>query len=172
MTINRKILNLLFAERPVNVRSTCHGFDHWMRVATNGYTLTLFETRADPVVVELFAFIHDCMRLNEDADLNHGSRAAGFVKQHWEQIPATQEQKMVLCKAVAGHTHATKTPRDPTLSVCWDADRLDLTRLGIVVDPDQLFTGAGKAMAVGELDSVVSGEAAVAYMEKISVSAG
>jgi uncharacterized protein len=34
-----------------------------------------------------------------------------------------------------------------TVQTCWDADRLDLGRVGIKPDPKRLFTEEGKKMA-------------------------
>jgi uncharacterized protein len=36
------------------------------------------------------------------------------------------------------------TSEVPTIGVCWDADRLDLTRVGIMPDPEFFSTAAGK----------------------------
>jgi uncharacterized protein len=44
------------------------------------------------------------------------------------------------------HTHG-KLSSDPTVGACWDADRLDLTRVGIVPDPARMSTEAGKRLA-------------------------
>jgi uncharacterized protein len=35
---------------------------------------------------------------------------------------------------------------DPTLGAAWDADRLDLPRVGVAPDPARLSTAAGRAM--------------------------
>jgi hypothetical protein len=32
---------------------------------------------------------------------------------------------------------------------CWDADRLDLARVGVIVDPSYLSTARGKQLAYG-----------------------
>ena len=40
-----------------------------------------------------------------------------------------------------------KAGEDPTLAVCWDSDRLDIDRVGLVVDPMYLFTGMGRELA-------------------------
>ena len=38
---------------------------------------------------------------------------------------------------------------DPTIGTCWDADRLDLGRVGIVPDEQYMSTAEGKRLAKG-----------------------
>ena len=38
------------------------------------------------------------------------------------------------------------TEADPTVQACWDADRLDLFRVGIRPRPDRLCTDAGRGL--------------------------
>ena len=45
----------------------------------------------------------------------------------------------LLHRACAGHTHEHTHP-DVTIQTCWDADRLDLGRVGIMPEPDFLCT--------------------------------
>jgi uncharacterized protein len=49
----------------------------------------------------------------------------------------------LLHRACAGHTHE-QTHTDITIQTCWDADRLDLGRVGITPDPKYLCTEAAK----------------------------
>ncbi|MCU0605178.1 MAG: hypothetical protein MUC33_21255 [Desulfobacterales bacterium] len=48
--------------------------------------------------------------------------------------------------AIFDHT-AGLISTDPTVGACWDADRLDIGRVGFVPDPAYFSTAAGKAMA-------------------------
>jgi uncharacterized protein len=41
-----------------------------------------------------------------------------------------------------------RTEADNTIQTCWDADRLDLGRVGIVPDPSRLCTAAAKEPAI------------------------
>ena len=120
-----------------------HGVSHWSRVRLNGLRLAA-HTGADPVVVELFAFLHDACRDDEGADPGHGKRAALFVDALPRgELPATDAQLDLLKVACTGHAHQP-THGDPTVATCWDADRLDLWRLGITPDPDRLCTAAAR----------------------------
>jgi uncharacterized protein len=56
-----------------------HGAPHWARVRENGLRLAPL-TGANPKVVELFAFLHDSRRGNNDDDPGHGPRAALFAE--------------------------------------------------------------------------------------------
>src|SRR5439155_4023853 len=55
-----------------------HGIAHWARVYENGLRLA-GETGANVGVVSLFAVLHDCRRVNEHTDPDHGPRAAEFA---------------------------------------------------------------------------------------------
>jgi uncharacterized protein len=48
-----------------------------------------------------------------------------------------------LHRACAGHTHERTHP-DVTVQTCWDADRLDLGRVGTTPDPNWLCTEVAK----------------------------
>src|SRR5271157_5370311 len=49
----------------------------------------------------------------------------------------------LLHRACAGHTHERTHP-NVTIQTCWDADRLDLGRVGITPHPSLLCTDAAK----------------------------
>ena len=126
-----------------------HGFDHWMRVLHNGRLLAAAE-RANLKVVELFCLLHDTQRLNEDDDPLHGHRAAQFaqtLRGQWFDL--TDGEMDLLTKALAYHSDGY-TQGDTTVQVCWDADRLDLGRVGLRPDPDRLCTNTAKSPFVLE----------------------
>ncbi len=120
-----------------------HGYAHWLRVRQNGLRLAEL-TGANPRVVELFAFLHDICRQNDIVDPGHGQRAADFAA----GLPdvrrlLTPAELDLLRQACAGHTRG-ETQADLTVQVCWDADRLDLGRIGIHPDPRFLCTEAAR----------------------------
>ena len=51
----------------------------------------------------------------------------------------------LLCKACADHADGYVS-EDPTIGACWDADRLDLWRVGITPTPDLLSTNSGRRL--------------------------
>jgi hypothetical protein len=53
----------------------------------------------------------------------------------------------LLVDAIHHHT-AVKTTNNPTIGLCWDADRLNLWRIGIEPRPSFLSTAAAKIPAI------------------------
>jgi len=120
-----------------------HGVAHWARVFENGLRLAE-QTGADVQIVRLFAVLHDSRRVNEATDPDHGPRAAEFARTlrgRFFDLP--DHEFRLLHRACAGHTHERTHP-DVTVQICWDADRLDLGRVGITPHPSRLCTGAAK----------------------------
>lgn len=125
--------------------SSIHGLKHWRTVARNGLYLAQF-SGADPEVVKHFAFFHDSRRENEGDDPEHGPRAAAFLKSIRNDVALSDDQFQLLTRACSGHTHAEKSDCS-TLGTCWDADRLDLGRVGITPLSHYLFTERGREIA-------------------------
>ena len=135
--------------------SPWHGINHWEQVWENAQTIG-WTVDADMKVVEYFAYLHDCQRWSEGEDPCHGPRAAWFAKLHRELFDLSDTQFQLLLRAVSGHTAARpgcKAGEDPTLATCWDSDRLDIGRVGIVINPDYLFTEMAKELADLEIVS-------------------
>lgn len=128
-----------------------HGPAHWRRVLRNGLLLAE-HTGADKTAVMLFALFHDCQRTNEFDDPGHGSRGAAlataFRGVHFD-VPAPTFALLV--EACEGHTDGLRHA-DPTIGTCWDADRLDLPRVGIWPEPLYLSTSfARQVVEKGEI---------------------
>jgi len=120
-----------------------HGVIHWARVFENGLRLAE-KTGANVEVVKLFAVLHDSKRLNDGHDPDHGPRAAAFaVEMRGQSFDLPDHEFRLLCKACEGHTHERTHP-DVTIQTCWDSDRLDLGRVGIMPDPNRLCTNIAK----------------------------
>lgn len=120
-----------------------HGAGHWARVRLNGLRLAPL-TGAATDVVELFAFLHDVKRLHDGSDRHHGKRAAEFARTlHGTHFHLDDRDMESLVAACAGHTLESSSS-DPTVLTCWDADRLDLGRVGVVPDPSRLCTNAAR----------------------------
>lgn len=120
-----------------------HGVAHWSRVRLNGKELAA-DTEADLHVIELFALFHDACRINEAVDDGHGARGFALAAQwHGRFFQATREQMALLEQACLQHSGgATTGPL--TVQICWDADRLDLLRVGITPLSRFLCTPQGK----------------------------
>ncbi len=132
-------------------RFTCgtgsiHGPSHWGRVERMAVRLA-HSTGANVVVVRLFAIFHDCCRADDGDDIDHGPRAAKLLRRHFgSTLPLNREGRQCLIYAVDHHTDGV-TSTDPTIGTCWDADRLDLWRVGIKPSPAFMSTAAGQTLA-------------------------
>lgn len=120
-----------------------HGIRHWVRVRANGLKLVHF-TGANAKVVELFAFLPDSRRQNENRDRNHGLRAAEFVQQINESLLFLDDRELELLTFACTHHSEGLLDGDITIQTCWDADRLDLGRIGIRPNPQYLCTEAAR----------------------------
>ena len=79
----------------------------------------------------------------------HGPRAADKLSELPESlINITAEQMKLLEYAIRHHTDGVMSD-DPTIGTCWDADRLDLGRVGIVPEASRMSTRAGKEKCKG-----------------------
>lgn len=120
-----------------------HGAKHWARVLRLGHYLAK-ENGADIEVVTLFALLHDSCREDDNRDPDHGLRASRVVRaQNGILFVISDEQEDRLAAACEGHSKG-KLSNDVTIQVCWDADRLELGRLGITPDPHRLGTETAK----------------------------
>ena len=126
-----------------------HGIAHWTRVRTNGLRLAEL-TGANPEIVELFALLHDSKRLNDGQDPKHGARAAQFAASLRGSLLTLSDKEFELLRfACEFHTDGL-TEAEITVQTCWDADRLDLGRVGIRPDPRYLCTTAARESAMIE----------------------
>lgn len=120
-----------------------HGPAHWARVEQIGRRLSA-QSGADLLVVRLFALFHDCRRETDGEDPDHGRRGAERARELWGGLfQASDEQLRLLCEACEGHTDGC-TSTEPTIGACWDADRLDLPRVGIIPESRLLSTHAAR----------------------------
>lgn len=120
-----------------------HGLSHWLRVRENGLRVAQ-ASGADMLLVELFALLHDVKREDEGVDRYHGQRAASYVKRLPHMLLNLSQPDMeLLTEAIAYHSEGL-TVAHVTVQTCWDADRLDLGRVGIVPKPRYLCTTIAK----------------------------
>lgn len=126
-----------------------HGSPHWARVRANGLRIAK-GTGANTKVVEAFAFIHDSCRQNEYEDPLHGHRAARLARSlRGSLLDLSSEELSLLETACVGHSDG-HVIGDVTVCTCWDADRLDLGRVGIKPRADRLCTAPAREASVLE----------------------
>lgn len=122
-----------------------HGVAHWSRVWLHGKSLAR-SLDVDPRIVAWFAFLHDSQRRDDGIDKGHGARAADFAVALRRDgvltgLDATAFEH--LCEAMRLHSDG-HTEHEPAIRACWDADRLDLGRVGITPNARYLCTDHGK----------------------------
>jgi len=127
------------------LQSRVHGLDHWFRVWQNAQLLIGSEPTADLEVVALYALFHDSMRVNDGKDEGHGMRGYAL----WERIDQrydkclsqllTEKRRELFFEACVQHSDGIRST-NPTIAICWDADRMDLHRKGIWPDARYMST--------------------------------
>lgn len=145
--MNKHIRNTVDLVRPIfhlDIDHSEHGIAHWARVWRNAREICSAEN-IDPLVPCLFAFLHDSCRYEEGNDREHGPRAADFVATLYERrkLDIKASDLLLLCKAIGYHSDGY-TEAEPVIQACWDADRLDLGRVGVRPNPKYLCTAHAK----------------------------
>lgn len=120
-----------------------HGEPHWLRVSRNGLQLAK-TTGADTKVIELFAYLHDSQRAHEGHDEHHGMRAANAIDALAGQYFSITDKQLEQLKFACAYHDVEADTDDITVMTCWDADLLDLGRVGVKPDPDRLHTTAAQ----------------------------
>ena len=126
--------------------NSVHGISHWDRVSKNADSL--WTSDVNLLVVKAFAYIHDVEREDDGYDLLHGPRAAALVDEirDTELAFLNDDEILQLKQACELHTTTWRT-EDATVNACFDADRLDLGRVGIAPNPDKMATVQGQILA-------------------------
>lgn len=124
--------------------SPIHGPEHWSRVEAAGlkiaHMLEAYGQYVDRDVIRLFAVLHDSCRISDSHDPDHGRRAAEHAKETRGKLFELDDSEFdLLYKAIAWHADGF-TVEDTTIGACFDADRMDLRRVGIEPDPALIST--------------------------------
>lgn len=141
---NEGLVNQIVSDFKIDFNSA-HGISHWRKVREIGNFLTK-KTGADLEVVNLFAYLHDSKRKDENDDLGHGKRATAFINKLNKQgfIKLNNHQLEELLFACEFHDDSSVKSDNITIQTCWDADRLDLSRVGIMPKKQFLNTSIAK----------------------------
>ena len=128
--------------------SGLHGLYHWYQVLKNGLEIAK-DSGADVEVVKLFALFHDCMRKYDAANPGHGAEGAHAARLLRARgvIKLDDSRLETLAYACTYHTDGLVSS-DATIGTCWDADRLDLLRVGIKPSVSKLSTETARTEAV------------------------
>ena len=106
-----------------------HGVPHWGRVRWNGLAMARVNGAREDVV-ELFAFLHDSQRFHDGTDREHGARAADYALELNREVLRLDRPGLELLTYAVRHHSDGLIEADITVQTCWDADRLDLGRVG------------------------------------------
>jgi len=125
--------------------NSIHGPKHWRRVEENA--LKISATNSAVVdVVRLFAAFHDSRRDSDSFDLAHGEHGARYAAElRGNLFDLSDAHFDLLYYACVWHTHG-KLSENPTIGACWDADRLDLRRVGIMPSAELMSTELGRSL--------------------------
>lgn len=115
--------------------SILHGDDHWRAVATQGILIADNNQmgRNGLIMAALFGALHDCRRVNDDWDPEHGLRAR-HVAEELSRGPLSglsQDAFDKLGFSLEHHDKGSVIKDDMLIGLGWDADRSVLTRAGI-----------------------------------------
>jgi uncharacterized protein len=132
------LVNQVMTEFELDIEGI-HGITHWTRVLANGLRLAE-RNGANKTVIVAFALFHDCRRENEGYDPQHGFRGAEYGHHLRQMMPTLSDQEFELFHEAATYHSDGFMEGDLTVQTCWDADRLDLYRVGIRPDPRRLCT--------------------------------
>jgi uncharacterized protein len=141
--MNKVLFSAVKTQFRLNLRGI-HGVSHWARVQYHGLKIAGQENaRSD--VIKLFALLHDSQRLTDGFDPQHGLRAVEYAMAIRNQLFEIDNTGFdLLCEALAEHSDG-KTEADVTVQTCWDADRLDLGRIGVYPKTELLCTATAKS---------------------------
>lgn len=123
-----------------------HGLPHWDNVYRNG--ILLQDEGVNERVVQRFAYLHDFCKQDDVKDRKHGPRVAEWMVNIRDSLlkSLSDEEFHLLQEACRLHT-STENTGNPTIDACFDADRLDLGRVGITPSPNKMATVKGRLLA-------------------------
>jgi uncharacterized protein len=156
------IKKALIAVRPnfrLDFQDGVHGIPHWSRVWYHGRRIAQ-SLDVNPAILAWFAFLHDSQRRNDHQDPLHGHRAADFAiilrrESVISELSSIEFEQ--LCEAMRLHSDG-HTEGEASIRACWDADRLDLARVGIEPEISRLCTPyARKRKIVADASRMATG---------------
>lgn len=155
----REYVDGVLAKSRLDLRRGEHGLGHWARVLSNANHLAKAEG-VSAAIPSLFALIHDGFRVDDGIDAQHGRRASQWVRDRSGLFHLNYDELRSLAYACEFHsdglTKATLAVRSDDcltqIACCWDADRLDLARVGVVPEAQYLCTDTGRLVADRFLD--------------------
>ena len=121
-----------------------HGLNHVKRVVENAKTIAKNECPNHYDDIVMGAYLHDIGRVNDNGGNEHALQGFEISKQLLAKYWPHLDHRKILT-AIKEHADSLITD-DPLIGSIWDADRLDLTRLGIKINPELLSTKTAKKL--------------------------
>lgn len=149
----KPLYNAVVEQHKLDLDVSGHGPHHWFRVIDIGLRLCEQMPEVDRDVIIAFGLLHDSARTHDQYCEKHGPDSLLVINKLRHLIPLDATQMLHVMIACCNHTSASNFDfpiHEPTLHVCFDSDRLDLWRVGIVPDNRYLFTDAAKLPEIHE----------------------
>lgn len=140
--IPKPVLQKIINRFELDINGGIHGIDHWSRVLINALKIAE-KNNANKKILIVFSFFHDIRREHESGDPEHGLRGAKYLQTFKYKININKNELKKAMIACEGHTSVLHH-EDIDIATCWDADRLDLYRVGVKPDPEYLNTEFAK----------------------------
>ncbi len=136
------------------INSPVHGIDHWVRVCLYALDIGHYLWADGQVELELFisrnkfeqaiirtVFFHDCARLTEGIEFDHGRWADKIWCHYAERKGFEKSYAEAISEALIYHVdNPAVVPGAGVLTVCLcNGDRLDRVRLGEQPDPKRMY---------------------------------
>ena len=143
---NRVNMNDVIAciSKHMNGNDNFHGLTHCQRVERNVHRLKC--SGVNMTVARLFAYFHDACRseCKTQSESEHGLLASELVLSLRNSLlkNLSDDEVAMLSNACKWHTTTFKTG-NPTIDTCFDADKLDLWRIGAIPMPGKMATSLG-----------------------------
>jgi len=134
--IPKDVLLEIFENFELDIKDGIHGFYHWSRVIDNGLYIAK-NNNANKNIIIAFGIFHDIKRENDDEDPEHGYRGGLLIEKYKNKINLNENELKKTIEACSGHTNILHHS-DLDISTCWDADRLDLYRVGVYPNAEYL----------------------------------
>jgi uncharacterized protein len=126
-----------------------HGPNHWRRVERNALKISA-SNGANVEVLKLFAVFHDSRRQNDSVDSGHGERGTKFAEGLRGVLFNLSDDHSELLRYACVYHASGQLSDDPTIGACWDADRLDLTRIGQTPKTRFMCNALGRSLCAQE----------------------
>lgn len=112
--------------------SPVHGEEHWRAVSAVGLELNRLCPGTSRSLLLAFGMLHDCRRMDEGWDPEHGARAADVAQRSMPlRDILTGEEIDRLSFACLWHEKGRVEREVHDVGLCWDSDRYNLVRLEI-----------------------------------------